>query len=182
MATTARKRPPRNRQSSQHEPAVQPEQSMETMSDEVQKFLNNMLGANVKGTYDIFQLLNVGNFLATGMTCQRMLSDAVSHSKNIDGISQQILQNAVTNADNTQKQYLKAEKVGTDAFWNDIEDASGNAITAKAVQLDDIARKLTDVAGALAGLTAAAGRPVTNPTGTVPTPAPARGSARARRR
>ena len=98
--------------------------------------------ANVKRTYDEYQDLAL-------TTARRSQS---SHDQTAN-VALQALQNAVETANMVAKQALRQADVACDAQRSPVEAGAGNALTARAVTIDDASLKAIGaaVAAALAG-------------------------------
>lgn len=97
-------------------------------------------------------------FLAESLETQRMnrrlsekfLADAEQFDNARQNISNQALQNAVETANMVGKQAVRHAEIAIDNQWNPVQQGAGDAITARAVTLDDVALKAIGAAVAAA--------------------------------
>jgi hypothetical protein len=97
--------------------------------------------ANIKRTYDEYQTVALD-------AARRSQSD---HDRT-SNVALQALQNAVETANMVAKQAIRQSDVACDAQWSPVEAGAGNALTARAVTIDDASLKAigATVAAALA--------------------------------
>jgi len=70
--------------------------------------------ANIKRTYDEFQHESLESIRRNRSYVDKVTSDAQSHTKNVDNIAVQALQNAVENANALSKQHLAHRDIATE--------------------------------------------------------------------
>jgi hypothetical protein len=109
---------------------------------------SGIMFGNHKRTYDEYQQESLESIKRNRSYVDKVLSDAATHDNRSRVIAEQALQNAVETANMIGKQAVAHRDIAIDNEWNPVESGSGNAITAKAVQLDDASVKA--IAAALA--------------------------------
>jgi Fe2+ or Zn2+ uptake regulation protein len=144
------------------------ESEFETGTDEGFKNLSQLNGIlaqlnylNGKRTYDEYQHESLRDIRSNATLVNRMATLATDHDGQVRNIAIQALQNAVEtanvvgknvliNLDNVQKQHTAHRDVATDNLWNPIQQGAGDAVTARAVTIDDASLKAIGAAVAAA--------------------------------
>lgn len=144
------------------------ESEFETGTDEAFKNLSQLNGIlaqlnylNSKRTYDEYQHESLRDIRSNATLVNRMATLATDHDGQVRNIAIQALQNAVEtanvvgknvliNLDNVQKQHTAHRDVATDNLWNPIQQGAGDAVTARAVTIDDASLKAIGAAVAAA--------------------------------
>jgi hypothetical protein len=117
--------------------------------------------ANIKRTYDEYQQESLESIKRNRTIVDKLVSDAQQYDNQRQAIANQALQNAVESANMTAKnaivnidaqakQHLAHRDIATDASWNPVQAGAGDAITARAVTLDDASLKAIGAAIAAA--------------------------------
>jgi hypothetical protein len=100
---------------------VQPEVSFETAMDEYFKGLSGpMLAihlANMKRTYDTYQGIDLDHARNALKLESRISNNAVTHDQQVNALSLQALQSAVTTQDMIAKQAVRHGDVAIDGHW-----------------------------------------------------------------
>lgn len=141
------------------------EREYEVGSDEFWKGAHGNLYNNMKRSYDEYQHESLESIRRNRSHVDVVLSNAESHNVRINQLAEQALQNAIETAnmvgkgavkfnDALDKQHLAHRDVATDATWNPVQQGAGDALTARAVTIDDASLKAIGAAIAAALATA----------------------------
>jgi len=115
--------------------------------------LNNQQEAwfgNVKRTYDEYQQESLESIKRNRTIVDKIVSDAQQYDNQRQNIANQALQNAVETANMVGKQAVRHGDIAIDGQWNPVQQGAGDALTIKAVQLDDASMKALAAALAVA--------------------------------
>lgn len=106
-------------------------QKNENDANPVDEFIEGMKRANVKRTYDVFELL-----------LAQVLTQATHDLKQVNTVGLQVIQNATENANGLAKRMINAADLATNKQWN-LEPSEGAAETTvlRAVTIDDTSLK-----------------------------------------
>ena len=144
------------------------ESEFETGTDEGFKNLSQLNGIlaqlnylNSKRSYDEYQHESLRDIRSNATLVNRMATLATDHDGQVRNIAIQALQNAVetanmvgknavVNLDNVQKQHTAHRDVATDNLWNPIQQGTADAVTTRAITLDDASLKAIGAAVAAA--------------------------------
>jgi Fe2+ or Zn2+ uptake regulation protein len=144
------------------------ESEFETGTDEGFKNLSQLNGIlaqlnylNSKRSYDEYQHESLRDIRSNATLVNRMATLATDHDGQVRNIAIQALQNAVetanmvgknavVNLDNVQKQHTAHRDVATDNLWNPIQQGTADAVTTRAITLDDVSLKAIGAAVAAA--------------------------------
>lgn len=111
-----------------------------------------LLFLNSKRTYDEYQHESLETIKRDRAYVSKVLSDAQQHDNVRQTIANQALQNAVetanmvgknavVNLDNVQKQHTAHRDIAADNLWNPIQQGAADAVTVRAVTIDDASLK-----------------------------------------
>lgn len=137
--------------------------SQETLGDEAIRHDsargNVAWGWNGKRTYDTYQDLDLDRARKIDEHYHTLMANSQSAYN-------RIVNNAITADHAYNMQAIRHQGVESDALWSDVEAAAGDAMTIKASQMQDVARKAADAAVAAIVANMATGRPPVNTGGT----------------
>jgi len=109
---------------------------------------SGLIYANMKRTYDEYQHESLESIKRNRSYVDKILTDANTLDNQAKAIANQALQNAVETANMVGKQAVRHGDIAIDNQWNPVQQGAADAMTIKAVQLDDASVKA--IAAALA--------------------------------
>lgn len=117
------------------------EREFETGSDEFWKSHSQTVAANIKRTYDEFQQESLETIRAMRQHFNKLVSDAQQYDNARQAVANQALQNAVETANMVSKQAVRHGDLAIDAQWNPVQQGAADAMTIRAVSIDDTSLK-----------------------------------------
>jgi hypothetical protein len=102
---------------------------------------SGIMFSNQKRTYDEYQQESLESIKRNRSYVDKVLSDAATHDNRTRTIAEQALQNAVETANMVSKQAVRHGDIAIDNQWNPVQQGAGDAMTARAVTIDDAALK-----------------------------------------
>ena len=97
--------------------------------------------ANVKRTYDEYQHESLESVRRNRTIVDKLVSDAQQYDNQRQTIANQALQNAVETANMVSKQAVRHGDIAIDGQWNPIQQGAADAVTLRAVTIDDASLK-----------------------------------------